>query len=185
MFGKLHKLFVGLMAIAVLVMTVNVAPAMAQLKAGAAGNQNPPIAFNDWTQVQSSNLGQITKLTVHHGWLVDGIQATYNTTSLPAHGGMGGVSSEATFTATDPLVEVSGYYGDFAYGNGLFILQLTLKSKSGKVFGPFGTMQGSSNTKPFSYSTCDDQAVRAFWGGIDSGSGKYVTTLGIYATRAS
>lgn len=124
-------------------------------KAGPAGGATTS-TFNDWPAAQY--LGSITSVSVWHGEVIDALQAGYSGSTLPKHGGSGGALSVASFTPADPLVEVSGSYGPY-YG-ATQILQLTLKSRSGKVYGPYGNGSGT----PFNLSAGSNQ-IGAFFGG--------------------
>lgn len=55
----------------------------------------------------------------------------------------------ATFTADDPLVEVSGRYASFGGMNG--IIEISFKTLSGKVFGPF-CQKGGLKGPPVAFS---------------------------------
>lgn len=110
-----------------------------------AGTQGPvggatTSTFNDWPTAQY--MGSIINLTVWHGEVVDAIQASYNGATLEKHGGGGGAPTVAAFSPSDPLVEISGHYGPY-YG-ATQILQITLKSRSGHVYGPFGGTAGGT-----------------------------------------
>ncbi|MGK3997197.1 jacalin-like lectin [Sorangium sp. So ce1024] len=145
-------------------------------KLGPAGGATTS-TFDDWPAAQ--HLGSITSVSVWHGEVVDALQAGYNGRTLPRHGGGGGGLSVASFTPADPLVEVSGSYGSY-YG-ATQILQITLKSRSGKVYGPYGSGSGTS----FSFSAGKNQ-IGAFFGGDyrHSDGSDFLSSLGVCVISA-
>ncbi|CAM4297181.1 hypothetical protein KIPE111705_46775 [Kibdelosporangium persicum] len=112
---------------------------------GSTGNG---IAFDDADATKAA--GPLTKLTVRHGDIVDCIQATYGTTVLPAHGGTGGSATDIPIQADDPLVEIWGFTGSW-FGRE-HVLQLSLRTRSGTVHGPFGTRKYASSYRRFRYA---------------------------------
>ena len=57
---------------------------------------------------------------------------------------------------------ISGYTGTWFGWNCL--LQLTLKTKNGKTYGPYGSMAHATSQMPFSYTAPQGQALLAFYG---------------------
>ena len=80
------------------------------------------------------------------------------------HGGNGGTAATVPLPADDQVVQVSGYTGIW-YGHRC-VLQITLKTQSGKTFGPYGTMAGATAKVPFTYTAPANQSLRAFSGTI-------------------
>lgn len=109
---------------------------------------------DDWPAARF--FGAITEVSVRHGEIVDALQVAYSGRTLARHGGAGGTVSVASFSADDPLVEISGSHGTY-YG-ATNLLQLTLKSRSGKVHGPYGQGGGA----PFQFKTGAQGQIVAF-----------------------
>jgi Jacalin-like lectin domain len=83
---------------------------------------------------------------------------------LPQRGGNGGNPSTAVIPAGDAVVAVSDYTGTWFGWN--CVLQITITTRNGKVFGPFGTMSNASSKTPFSYAAPQQQSIVAFSGTI-------------------
>jgi hypothetical protein len=62
------------------------------------------------------------------------------------------------------VVQVSGFRGVWYGWN--CVLQITLKTRSGKVFGPYGTMNNATLEIPFQYNAPANQSIVAFSGSI-------------------
>ena len=145
---------------------------LGQLAQPASGN-----AFNDAPTIGAAGNPPISRMTVRSGNVLDAIQAVntgtgpYNTGTqgtgtgvftLPQHGGNSGSAQTIDIPANDPIVSISGYTGIW-YG-WQCVLQLTLTGKSGKTYGPFGTMAGSAIRTPFTQTAPAGQSVVAFNG---------------------
>jgi hypothetical protein len=129
-------------------------------------------SFDDAPVVGAAGNPLITQLVVRSGDVLDGLQAT-NTGSysgcsnpllyvLPQHGGNGGQATTVTIADGDAVVEISGYTG--IWFGWQCVLQLTVTTRGGQVFGPFGTMNNASSQTPFSYSAPQGQSIVAFAG---------------------
>lgn len=126
--------------------------------------------FDDSAIVGAAGNPPITQLVVRSGNVVDAIQATNTgqfekvslTYSLAQLGGDGGSASTVTTDANDPIVEVAGYTGTWFGWN--VVLQITLKTKSGKIFGPFGSMDHATAKTPFTFAAPAGQSIVAFKG---------------------
>jgi len=140
---------------------------------------NPPSGdiFDDSAIIGAAGNPNITQLTVRSGEVLNAIQAVntgngkYNTGTqntgtgvftLLQHGGDGGNSNTVNIPLDDPIVSISGYTGNW-YGRDC-VLQLSLTSKSGKTYGPFGTMGGASSKTPFNQTAPSGQSIVAFSG---------------------
>jgi hypothetical protein len=140
---------------------------------------NPPTGntFDDTPIVAAAGNPQITNMTIRSGDVLNAIQAVntgngqYNTGTqgtgtglftLLQHGGNSGGSQAITIPLTDPIVSISGFTGTW-YG-WQCVLQLTLTGKSGKTYGPYGTMAGSTTKTPFTQSATTGQSVVGFSG---------------------
>lgn len=138
-------------------------------------------AFDDTDAAK--NLGQpITKVIVGHGNIIDTIAAFYGSqqTPLPAHGGGGGAATSVILDVGDVLTGISGFYGSWFGGN--YILQLTLHTRNGKVFGPYGDMNFASGPIPFNLSANANEQVIAFFGSIafgDNGRAQFLGSIGM------
>lgn len=150
-------------------------------KEGPAGASGGGSAFDDLELAKQANK-PITKLIIRAGNIIDSVQAIAGDTALPHHGGNRGSGNEIQLDAGDLLTEVSGYSGTW-FGR-VYILQLTLKTKRGKTYGPFGNMDFSNNRTRFSFSAGAGQ-IAGFHGSIISGSEAdgsttfYVNSLGV------
>lgn len=140
---------------------------------------NPPAGntFDDTAIVALAGNPNITQMTIRSGNVLDAIQAVntgtgpYNTGTqdpktgeftLLQHGGNGGGSTTINIPLNDPVVSIAGYTGSW-YGWEC-VLQLTLTSKSGVTYGPFGNMDGSTSQIPFRQDAGSGQSVVAFSG---------------------
>jgi hypothetical protein len=134
-------------------------------------------SFDDSPIVGAAGNPPITQLVVRSGNVLDAIQATNTgkfenpsttppvvklTYSLEQHGGNGGAASTVATTVDDPIVQISGYTGTWFGWN--VVLQITLTTKSGKTFGPFGTMANATSKTPFNFTAPSGQSIVAFKG---------------------
>jgi hypothetical protein len=138
--------------------------------------------FDDfvWANQQQQSL---TKIIVRHGEIVDSIQSFIGSQRgskwTPRHGGQGGTKEELVFKPGDVLVEISGYVG--IWYKRQHILQLTLKTRQGEIYGPYGSMKSATRKEPFCFNTQSGEIV-GFHGsyGPDPGSQEdYLTALGV------
>jgi hypothetical protein len=129
-------------------------------------------AFNDAPIIGAAGNPPITSMMVRAGDVLDAIQAT-NTGSfegtsvqyqLLQHGGNGGNANSVTIPNGDSIAQISGYTGDWYGWN--CVLQITITTRNGKVFGPFGTMNGALTKTPFNYTAPSGQSIVAFSGNI-------------------
>ncbi|EGJ30957.1 MULTISPECIES: jacalin-like lectin [Moorena] len=172
MFKRFFQLIGLLAAVVLLSTTLGVSPAQAQVIDGPVGRTTTE--FYNFPEART--LGPITEITVHHGFIIDGFKVSYANGKSFQNGGTGGGETTISFSADDPLVEVDGYVADYSYaGNKPLIAQLTFKTLKGKSYGPFGTMQATSNRKPFTLKAAQP-TIQSFFG---SASG-YLTSLGVY-----
>jgi hypothetical protein len=146
----------------------------------------PPIDFNDLTF--ALQVGQpITALNLRAGDIIDAIQAVYGGGQpAPSHGGDGGTLHQVLFQPADLLATVKGYYG--TWFEAIYIVQLTLVTRSGQVFGPYG-MQTPEGYSEFSFDADPDEHIVAFFGQVAPGlrynvpPTLFVDQLGVYAKR--
>ena len=141
---------------------------------------NPPAgsSFDDSPIVGAAGNPSMTQMTIRSGDVLNAIQAVntgtgaYNTGTqntgtgvftLPQHGGNSGAGHTFDIPLDDPIVSMSGYTG-WWYG-WQCVLQLTLQSKSGKTYGPFGTMAGATTRTAFTQTAPSGQSLVAFSGG--------------------
>lgn len=130
----------------------------------------PGTSFDDSGIVGAAGNPPISQMVVRHGEVLDAIQATSTgsfegtpvTYTLLQHGGNGGTASTVTVAPGDAIVQVSGYTGNWFGWN--CVLQITLTTANGQVFGPFGSMANSSSQTPFSFTAPQGQSVVAFSG---------------------
>ncbi len=127
-------------------------------------------SFDDSPIVGAAGNPPITQLVVRSGNVLDAIQATNTgsfsnqplTYSLPQHGGNGGSAATVTIVANDPITQVSGYTGTWFGWNA--VLQITLTARSGKTFGPYGSMANATSKTPFKIMAPQGQSIVAFKG---------------------
>jgi hypothetical protein len=133
-------------------------------------NGIPGPSFDDTSIIGAAGNPPISQLVVRSGEVLDAIQAT-NTGSfqgnpvsyqLLQHGGSSGGSQTIDVASGDPIVTVSGYTGNW-YGWEC-VLQITLTTQGGTVYGPYGTMGGALSSTPFSYTAPPGQSIVAFRG---------------------
>lgn len=142
---------------------------------GLAGVGNVP--FSDVERALQSKAGAITKILVGHGDVVDSIQAFNENISMPKHGGNGGTITEVNFTPDDPLLGIMGFTGNYFGAN--HVLQITLLTKSGKQYGPFGTTRFASSE--FKFMADVNNPVMAFYGSsyIHTDGTNFISSIGI------
>src|SRR6185436_3663187 len=123
--------------------------------------------FDDTAIISNAGNPPITSLQINSGNVLDAIQAT-NTLSgqtvfqMLQHGGNCGSPSPVTLQAGDVITQISGYTGIWFGWN--CIVQVTIKTKNGNVYGPFGSMNNVSSKSPFSYVAPPGQSIVAFRG---------------------
>jgi len=143
---------------------------LAELVYGAPGNQ-----FDDSPIIGAAGNPLISQIVIRSGEVLDAIQVTNTgqfcdpatnctplTYALMQHGGNGGGASTVAIAAGDMITEISGFTGTW-YGWNV-VLQIILKTASGKVYGPFGSMAGSTSKTAFSYAAPAGQSIVAFNG---------------------
>jgi hypothetical protein len=132
----------------------------------------PGTTFDDTPIIGAAGNPLISQLVIRSGEVLDAIQATNtgafegNTVQyiLLQHGGNGGNPSTVAIPSGDAIVEVSGYTGVWFGWD--CVLQITIKTRGGKTFGPFGTMSNASSKTPFTYTAPSGQSLVAFSGSI-------------------
>jgi len=132
----------------------------------------PGTSFDDTPIIGAAGNPTISQMIVRSGEVLDAIQATNSGSfqgnpvsyTLLQHGGNGGTASKVSIPSGDSIVEVSGYTGIWFGWN--CVLQITIKTKGGKVFGPFGTMTNASSKTPFTYTAPQGKSIVAFGGSI-------------------
>jgi hypothetical protein len=157
-----------------------------QLAYGNSGMQ-----FDDTNIVGAAGNPPITSFVVRHGDVLDAIMPT-NTGEfsgvtlnyqMPQHGGNGGSSQTVTLDVGDAVTQISGFTGVWFGWN--CVLQLTLQTKNGKVYGPFGTMNNATSKSPFRIQAPAGQSVLSFAGTLinvplaGGGRTNVVATLGV------
>lgn len=140
---------------------------------GPAGMQGQ-MPFDDNNLATAGNA--LTQIIVRHGNIIDSIQAFYGATASAVHGGEGGGPKTIPVSASDPIVEVSGYTGYWFGVN--YVLQLTLKTRSGQVSGPYGDMAYSNSQTPFSFQVGSNEQIVGFFGSATYGDNGRMTLLG-------
>jgi hypothetical protein len=132
----------------------------------------PGTSFDDTPIIGAAGNPPITQMVIRSGDVLDAIQAT-NTGSFEStpleyvllqHGGNGGTANTVVIPSGDAVVQVSGFTGLWFGWN--CVLQITLTTKNGKVFGPYGTMNNASFMEAFKYTAPANQSILAFSGTI-------------------
>jgi len=108
-----------------------------------------------------SGWGPMTSLVVRSGDIIDAIQPIYDTNSAPSEGGNGGTPNRIDLNG-DRIVAITGYTG--TYFGFTHVLQLSFRTASGKVHGPFGTMRNAENPQPFELVAPSGCAINSFFG---------------------
>ena len=132
----------------------------------------PGTSFDDTPIIGAAGNPFISQMVVRSGEVLDAIQATNSGTFesdpvqyiLLQHGGNGGTASNVSIPSGDLITEITGYLGIWFGWN--CVLQITIKTAGGKVFGPFGTMTNASSKTPFTYTAPQGQSIVAFSGSI-------------------
>lgn len=138
----------------------------------------PGTSFDDTPIIGAAGNPPITQMVIRAGDVLDAIQAT-NTGSFQSagasqptpleykllpHGGDGGNPNTVAILPGDAVVQVSGFTGVWFGWD--CVLQITLTTKSGKVFGPYGTMNHATSMEAFKYTAPANQSIVAFSGSI-------------------
>ena len=134
----------------------------------AYGNNAMP--FDDIDIVGAAGNPPITSIVVRSGDVLDAIMPTNTgqfegspvSYQMPQHGGNGGSSQTVTFDPGDAITQISGYTGVWFGWN--CILQITLQTRNGKIYGPFGTMNNATVKTPFRLQSSAGQSALAFNG---------------------
>ena len=133
----------------------------------------PTGPFDDSPIIGAADNPLISQLVVRSGEVIDSLQATNAGTladtakasvtyALLPHGGDGGQESTVTLAAGDAITEISGYTG-FWFGWEC-VLQLTVTTRDGNTYGPFGAMTHAVGATPFAYTAPTGQTIVAFRG---------------------
>lgn len=130
-----------------------------QLVHGPAGTD-----FDDTSIVQAAGSPPITAMTIRAGDVIDAIQVTNGDFAMPQHGGGGGQAANIDIAPGDAIASISGYAGIWYGWN--CVLQLTITTRNGQVFGPYGSMNGATSSTPFSFTAPAGQSILALSGSI-------------------
>lgn len=127
-------------------------------------------AFNDGSIISNAGNPPITSLTVSAGNVLDSIQVNNSGTfngnpglfALLQHGGNGGTANTINISPGDLITQVSGYTGTW-FGWSV-VAQLTIKTKNGVTYGPFGSMSNVIAPTAFNYAAPAGKSIVAFNG---------------------
>lgn len=127
----------------------------------------PNASFDDSPIVSNAGNPPITALQVNSGDVLNSIQATNTTSSgtvfgMLQHGGNGGSHTNVPLQAGDVITQIDGYTGVWFGWN--CVLQITIKTKNGQTYGPYGTMNNSTSKTPFSLTAPSGQSIVSFNG---------------------
>ena len=128
--------------------------------------------FNDSSIVGAAGNPPITQFNIRAGDVLNAIQATNTGTFsgvplkylLLQHGGDSGNLNTVTVPSGDVITEITGYRGIWFGWD--CVLQLTIKTKNGSVFGPYGSMNNTTSHERFVITAPDGQSIVAFSGSI-------------------
>jgi hypothetical protein len=126
-------------------------------------------------------MGRTEKIKLWYGDVFAALQVVRKDGALPSHPKQNGAPSKIiSIPQQDPLVKVSGVYGNYFGAQHLAKVVFTLRS--GKTFGPFGSGAFMPSTKPFSLGLGRDKKIFAFYGGSYLHTDKtiYLSKLGVY-----
>lgn len=123
--------------------------------------------FNDGAIISNAGNPPVTGLLVRSGNVVDSLQAANTATNgaifnMLQHGGNGGTQSTIVLDQDDVITQVTGYKGSWFGWN--CIVQITLKTKNGIIYGPFGDMSNVVSQTPFSFVAPSGKSIVAFNG---------------------
>ncbi len=135
-------------------------------------NGTPGTTFDDTPIIGAAGNPPVSQMVVRSGEVLDAIQTTNSgafeggpvSYILLQHGGNGGNPSTVAIPSGDSISEVSGYTG--IWFGWPCVLQITIKTFGGRVFGPFGTMANASSKTPFTFTAPSGQSIVAFSGSI-------------------
>lgn len=130
---------------------------------------SPGMQFDDTPIVGAAGNPPITQLRIFSGEILNAVQATNNDGygggyALPQHGDTSGSATTISLDGGDVITGVSGYTGVW-YG-WKCVVQLTLTTKNGKTYGPFGTMGGVTSSAAFAYQAPQGKSILAFLGSL-------------------
>ena len=123
-----------------------------------------PLHFDDGPTIALLGNPPITQMTIYAGEILNALQSSNGDYDLPQHGDSSGSVNRITLESGDSIVAVSGNTGVW-YG-WQCVLQLTLTTRNGKTFGPFGSMAAASAITPFTYQAPDGKSILAFQGAL-------------------
>ena len=140
------------------------------------GKGIPGTSFDDTPIVGAAGNPPISQMVVYAGDVLNAIQATNLSPSgcggsqaiytLSQHGDTSGNENSVQIPPGDAVVQVSGYTG--VWFGWTCVLQITLTTRAGKVFGPYGSMNNATSKTPFNYQAPSGQSIVAFKGTIEN-----------------
>jgi Concanavalin A-like lectin/glucanases superfamily len=139
----------------------------------------PGAPFDDTAAALATGM-PLSRIRISSGNIVDSIQAFYGTDAvpLPGHGGGGGGPTDIVLDPADPIVGMKGFWGQW-FG-GTYVLMLVFKTRSGKIFGPYGDMAFAGNRNPFVFDAPPGQSLLAFSGTVAMGNNGQSQFLGSF-----
>ena len=130
------------------------------------GSTSAGTAFTDGV----ANDQVLTGVSVRASTRVDALQGLATPANLANHGGTGGTVNTATWPAGDTLVRIYGKTGSSGS-----VAQISFVTKSGKVYGPYGTAQNQGTLTNFDYTVPAGNRVLGFTGR----SGSSLNAIGV------
>lgn len=134
------------------------------------------LKFDDF-ELAAQQAKSITKIIVHSGEIVDGLNSLIGEQMTPQHGGTAGSATEIAFAPGDALVEVSGSVGQWCGAN--CVLQIILKTSKNKVYGPFGSMRNVIDRTSFTFNAQAGEIAGFHGSSVRIGQGTYLGSLGV------
>ena len=151
-------------------------PAVSSLGPTPGGSGAP---FDDYPAVQEH--GRMHRLVITHGDILGSIAATTGERVLAVHGGGGGALETIEIDPDDPIVEITGVYGQW-YG-ATHIAALRLRTRSGHWYGPYGSSRFMRDKAPFAWLVPHEanHHISAFHGRVrtHTGGDSYISALGV------
>ncbi len=120
------------------------------------------LRFDDTFFAQTKS--KITKVLLHTGCVIDGIQFVYdNDKPAPFHGGHGGGAETFELNEDEYITSISGKTGLYQFSDGETLCSLTISTNKGRSISR-GTTQWCSQLRDFSYTAPPGDQILAFTG---------------------
>lgn len=120
---------------------------------------------------------RLTRLVVHSGEIVDGLQATYGSQTMPWHGGSS-AGQIIDLAEGEYITQVSGLYGDYHGAIGIFQFEVCTNRRT---LPKFGSINRAVDAHPFSFKAESGESIVAFSGRTFRHSDRavFISALGV------